>query len=66
MRLIEEEEKAEKRSIMQKWDSRFEPVLELLLEKNQFDFDEVYPQFNMAVAEMHKKLGVPAVRFEGK
>mgnify|MGYP001018371656 FL=1 len=51
---------------MQKWDSRFEPVLELLLEKNQFDFDEVFPEFNMAVGQIYKKLGLPAVRFEAK
>jgi hypothetical protein len=51
---------------MKKWDSRFEPILEMLLEKYQFDFDEVYPQFNMAITEMYKKLGMPAIRFEAK
>lgn len=33
------------------------------LENLKFDFDEVFPQFNMAVSSIYKKQGREAVRF---
>lgn len=38
------------------WHSKYEAILEALLEKDKYNFEVVLPQFNRIVADINKKM----------
>ena len=61
---LEDEEEEEEEEYMNYWKAEYEPLLEALLEKYKFDFEEVQPSFNMIMAEINKKMMRFHRRFE--